>query len=261
MIELEFESIPFNNIINELNKIIDKKVEYINKQEISEFNDLFSYRMTFYYILIKYIFKHSIFINQNTFLNETRKKIVNLIEANLKSLYKRIIDIKDGNLKIKVEYVLGYFCDYPNYYNESKSIYEKDNDKSNSNLTSNPCSNPIFKEAQSQSNKSFDIQYDSNVDINDLAFGVLKKSTFKFHIKRKGQEADIEYDEIEIGGNGVKKTRDEIENYISNNKKINDKYIKFKERLKEIENIMKIENENENIKIILAKILLFLKMI
>ena len=186
MIELEFESIPFNNIINELNKIIDKKVEYINKQEISEFNDLFSDRMTYYYILIKYIFKHSIFINQNTFLNETRKKIVSLIEANLKSLYKRIIDIKDGNLKIKVEYVLGYFCDYPNYYNKSKSIYEKDNDKSNSNLTSNPCSNPIFKEAQSQSNKSFDIQYDSNVDINDLAFGVLKKSTFKFHIKRKG---------------------------------------------------------------------------
>ena len=186
IIDLEFESLPFNNIINELNKIIDKKVEYINKQEISEFNDLFSDRMTYYYILIKYIFKHSIFINQNTFLNETRKKIVSLIEANLKSLYKRIIDIKDGNLKIKVEYVLGYFCDYPNYYNKSKSIYEKDNDKSNSNLTSNPCSNPIFKEAQSQSNKSFDIQYDSNVDINDLAFGVLKKSTFKFHIKRKG---------------------------------------------------------------------------
>ena len=250
---MEFESISFNNIINELNKIIDIKEEYIKKNEISEFNDLFSDRidrMAFYYILIKYIYKHPFFIYQNTFLNETRKKIVNLIEANLKDLYTQLIGIEDGNLKIKVEYVLGYFCDYQYYYNKSKSIYEKDNDKSNSNFKSNPFSNPNFKEALS-SNKTFDMKYDINVDINDLAFRVLIKSTFKFHIKRKGQEADIEYDEIEIGDIGDKKTRDEIENYSSNNKKIKGKYIKFVERLKEIENEMKKEIKNENLKIIL----------
>ena len=120
------------------------------------------------------------------------------------------------------------------------------------NLSNNPLSNPSFKEAQSQSNKAFDMNYDfedSRLDKNDLAYQVLSKSIFKFHI---GKEDYIIYNEIEIGDNGDKKTIDEIKNYRSKNAKLNDKYIIFLERLKEIENIMKDEIENrDNLTIIL----------
>ena len=255
-IELEFESISSDNIINELNKIIDKKEEYIKKYEISEFNDLFSNKMSFYYILIKYIFKPC-FINKNTFLNETNKTILNLIKANIDSLYRSIIGIKDGNLKEKVEYVLKSFLDnrvYQDYYKQSESKYIINNDKSYPNLSSNPASNSIVKEAQSQSNKTFDMKYDFEVDKIDLdlAYRVLIKSTFKFHIKGKGKEADIKSDEIEIEDKGDKITFDEIKNYKSSNTKLNDKFQKFLKKLEEMEDKMKNEIENgENLKIIL----------
>ena len=123
--ELEFESISFYDI-NELNKIIDKKEEYIKKYEISEFNDLFSdYKITFYYILIKYIFKHPFFIYQNKFLNETRKTIIKLIIKNIDFLYSYIEGINDRILKEKIEYVLKSFFEYRYYYEKSKSKYNK----------------------------------------------------------------------------------------------------------------------------------------
>jgi hypothetical protein len=214
--------------------------------------------MSFYYILIKYIFKPC-FINKNTFLNETNKTILNLIKANIDSLYRSIIGIKDGNLKEKVEYVLKSFLDnrvYQDYYKQSESKYIINNDKSYPNLSSNPASNSIVKEAQSQSNKTFDMKYDFEVDKIDLdlAYRVLIKSTFKFHIKGKGKEADIKCDEIEIEDKGDKITFDEItiKKYESSNTKLNDKYKKFLKKLEEMEDIMKNEIENgENLKIIL----------
>ena len=212
--------------------------------------------MSFYYILIKYIFKPC-FINKNTFLNETNKTILNLIKANIDSLYRSIIGIKDGNLKEKVEYVLKSFLDnrvYQDYYKQSESKYIINNDKSYPNLSSNPASNSIVKEAQSQSNKSYGQSFDEDLrlDEKDLAYRVLIKSTFKFHIKGKGKEADIKYDEIEIEDKGDKKKIEEIKKYESSNTKLNDKYKNFLEKLKEMEKIMKKEIENgENLKIIL----------
>ena len=256
ILELEFESISFNNIINELNKIIDKKEEYIKKYEISEFNDLSSdEKITFSYILIKYIFKHPFFIYQNTFLDETRKTIVNLINKNIDSLYTLIIGIKDGNLKDKVEYVLESFFEYRHYYDKSKSKNIKDNDKSHSNPTvKNPTSNPDVKEAQSQSNKSYGKSFDEDLrlDEKDLAYKVLIKSTFKFHIEGKGQEAEIKSDEIEIWDNSDKINIDKIKGYRPINTKLKDKYNKFLNRLKEMGDIMKDNIKNiDNLKIIL----------
>ena len=247
IIDLEFESIPFNNIINELNKIIDKKEEYIEQKEINVFDDLFSDKMAFYYFLIKYIFKNPFFIYQNAFLNETRKKIFNLIKTNMNSFYQKIENFNGGDLKLKVVEVLNFFSKYQYYYEKSKSQNKIDNDKSKSNITAkNPTSNSSFTKAQSQSNKSFDIQYNED-DKDDLAYKVLIKSTFKFHIEGRGQEAKIIYDEIKIGEDGEKKNEDEIKNY-----KSNDKYNKFLERLNVIEEIMKNDFEKrDNLKIIL----------
>ena len=88
-----------------------------------------------------------------------------------------------------------------------------------------------------------------------MAYKVLIKSTFKFHIEGKGQEAKIIYDEIEIWDNGdiIKiEEIEEIQKYISINTKLKDKYNKFLERLKKMENIMKDNIKNiDNLKIIL----------
>ena len=247
IIDLEFESLPFNNIINELNKIIDKKEEYIEQKEINIFDDLFSDKMAFYYFLIKYIFKNPFFIYQNAFLNETRKKIFNLIKTNMNLFYQKIENFNGGDLKLKVVEVLNFFSKYQYYYEKSKSQYKIDKDKSHSNITAkNPLSNSDVREAQSQSNKSFDRQYNED-DKDDLAYRVLIKSTFKFHIEGREQEAKIKYDEIKIGDHGDKKNEDEIKNY-----KSNDKYNKFLKILKDIEEIMKNDIERrDNLKIIL----------
>ena len=247
--KLEFESISFFDI-NEINKIIDKKEEYIKKYEISEFYDLFSdYKITFYYILIKYIFKHPFFIYQNKFLNETRKTIIKLIIKNIDLLYSYIEGINDRILKEKIEYVLKSFFEYRYYYEKSKSKYNSDNNKSNTNLSNNPFSNSSFKKAQFQSNKSFNMRYtfeDSRIDKDDLALRVLKKSKFKLHINKKGKEAIIIYDNVEVGDNGDKKQIDDIKNYRSKNTKLNDKYDIFLKRLTEMENQIRKDIENGN---------------
>ena len=251
---MEFESISFYDI-NELNKIIDKKEEYIKKYEISELKDLFfDNKITFYYILIKYIFKHPFFIYQNKFLNETRKTILELMRKNIKS-FRCIEDMKDRNLKEKIEYVLESFFEYRYYFEKSKSIVNQDSNKSNTNPSNDLFSNSSVKKAQKQSNKTFDMRYDfedSKIDKDDLALRVLKKSKFKFHINKKGKEAIIIYDNVEIGDNGDKKIIDDIKNYRSNNTKVNDKYLKFLDRLTEMENQIRKGIENgDNLTIVL----------
>ena len=94
---------------------------------------------------------------------------------------------------------------------------------------------------------------DNIIDLDlDLAYRVLIKSTFKFHIEGKGQEAKIICDEIEIWDNADKIKIEKIRKYRSLNTKLDDKYIIFKKRLEKMENIMKENIINiDNLKIIL----------
>ena len=123
------------------------------------------------------------------------------------------------------------------------------------NSSKNPFSHRSFKEIILNSNRSFDIINDFEDLIfneNDLAYRLLIKSTFKLHTNKKGQKSVIIYDEIVIGDNGDKKTIDDIKNYRSQITKLNNKYIKFLERLKEMENLISNEIQNgDNLKIIL----------
>ena len=124
----------------------------------------------------------------------------------------------------------------------------------NTNSSNNPFSHSSYKEAILNSNKSFDMIYDFEDSIfneNDLAYRLLIKSKFKFHINREGQEPII-YDDIQIGDNGDKKTINDIKNYRSQITKLNNKYIKFLERLEEMENLISNEIKNgDKLKIIL----------
>ena len=112
--------------------------------------------------------------------------------------------------------------------------------KRDTNSSKNPfSSNSSFKESILKSNRSFDKIYD--FDENDLAYRSLIKTIFKFHTDRKGH---IIYDEIKIGDHGDIKTIDDIKYYRSQITNLNNKYIKFLERLKEMVNL--ISNEIQN---------------
>ena len=119
--------------------------------------------------------------------------------------------------------------------------------KRDTNSSKNPSSHSSFKESILNSNRSFDKIYD--FDENDLVYRSLIKSTFKFHTYRKGH---IIYDEIKIGDHDDKKTFDDIKYYRSQITNLNNKYIKFLERLKEIVNLISNEIQNgDKLKIIL----------
>ena len=110
-------------MLNELNIILTKEKEYIKKYEIISFDDIFDKsKIYFYYNLIKYILKQSLYIFQFQFLLETSKKILDLIKNNLGKLSTFI---KKSNYKYQIEYILKQFIGenfYKYYYEASESL-------------------------------------------------------------------------------------------------------------------------------------------
>ena len=132
--QTELESIILSKLmLVELTKILIKEKEYIKKYEIKNFDDIFhKKKINFYYNLIKYIIKQSLYIYQIPFLLETRKTILNLIKFNLEKLS---FFIKNSNYKYQIEYILKQFIgdnSYIYYYETSKSIIKNSQSHNNS---------------------------------------------------------------------------------------------------------------------------------
>ena len=189
--QIELESIILTKLmLYELIKILKKEKEYIIKYEIDNFEDIINKKkINFYYNLIKYILKQSLYIYQIPFLLETRKKIFNLIKKNPGKLFP---SIKKCENAYKIEYILRQFIgdnSYKYYYNASESIIkinqsynssqqsknympnqfskdisleQKEDEKMNNGFHStnesssnNPMSRPSFKSAQKKSKRNF----------------------------------------------------------------------------------------------------------
>ena len=74
-------------MFDELTKILTQDKEYIKKYKIKNFDDIFGKKkIFFYYNLLKYILKKSLYIYKFPFLLETRIKIIDLIKNNLGEL-------------------------------------------------------------------------------------------------------------------------------------------------------------------------------
>ena len=119
--ELDIKDIYLTNtIINNLNETLNNE-EYINDLKIEKKEDLInSKKIDFYYIIMKYILKDSIYIYQIPFLLNTRKLILNLIKLDELPLDKSNINIKE-----KLEYIIRIIADV-DYYFEKKKIPKKD---------------------------------------------------------------------------------------------------------------------------------------
>ncbi len=279
--QIELESIFLTKLmLNELNIILTKEKEYIKKYEIISFDDIFDKsKIYFYYNLIKYILKQSLYIFQFQFLLETSKKILDLIKNNLGKLSTFI---KKSNYKYQIEYILKQFIGenfYKYYYEASESLikinqslnssqqskkydpnssylnaesvqaahdninneFEKSNYDSSS---SGPFSKESYKSIKEKSNRSFDNDFEEEYNENELEYKILNNSKFILHTNKKGKKPFIIYDEIKIIKNGKEienKTIEEVKNATTNNDKLSNNYIKFLSFLNKFES--NISNE------------------
>ena len=110
--QLEMKSIDINkNMSNELSEILNKKFEK-NNFIITYFEDLLNNnKVNFYYIILKYLFKQSIYIYNNKLLLKTKKNITKL----LKTFYKnnKSIYLPDNG---KIDYIISKITDSQYYY-------------------------------------------------------------------------------------------------------------------------------------------------
>ena len=114
--QLDLENIIITNtIFEDLSNILNNN-DYIKEFIIKTKEDLLNEnKITFYYILLKYILKNSIYIYQIPFLLKTRQLIIKLLKSN-ELLYENI----DYLLKDKLEYIINFLLD-TNYFKSPKS--------------------------------------------------------------------------------------------------------------------------------------------
>ena len=247
--QIELESIILTKLMmNEITKILIKEKEYIKKYQINDFDDIFDKKkIYFYYNLIKYIFKQSLYFYQIPFLLETRAKILNLIKNNLGKLFTFI---KKSDYKSQIEFILKQFIgdNLYKHYNRKSELIIKSNQSHNSSQRSNnfgpnssylnnpsvieahenmnngyennmnnsssigPFSNNSYKNAKEGSNRSLDNDFDNDdegYNENELIYKILNNSQFALHNNKKGNKPFIIYDEINLFKKGKEK---EIEN-------------------------------------------------
>ena len=113
--QLDLESINLTkSMINELSKILDDNNNYIKDYIISKYNDLLDIKkINFFFILLKYILKNSIYIYQIPFLFKTKKAIILIIKSDLNKLLS--FDIED-NIKKRMEYIIEIITDSKYYF-------------------------------------------------------------------------------------------------------------------------------------------------
>ena len=120
--QLDLENIYINEeFFNKLNSILNPENNNIERYIITEKQDFFNQiKINFYYIIIKYLLKDSLYKHNALFTN-TKKIILPLLESNELFKVKLNFDFKD-----KLIYIIRTLCD-PLYY--SKGIAEEDKDK------------------------------------------------------------------------------------------------------------------------------------
>ena len=112
--QLNFDSIDINNTMyDKLYDLLNKEEDYINnyiiyyKEELASEN-----KINFYYILLKYILKHPIYIYQIPFLMKTKRNIIDLVKSNNKIIYTKKLKT---NLVERLQYILEIFTNSTNF--------------------------------------------------------------------------------------------------------------------------------------------------
>jgi hypothetical protein len=123
MQQLDMLSIDITkNMFNELSKVLkDEEEHYIKKYKISTVNDLFNVKnINFFFVLIKYILKDSIYIHQIPFLLKTRKNVITFINNNLIEIWKLKENISNDEIKERIDFIIEKITDSEYYIQKYK---------------------------------------------------------------------------------------------------------------------------------------------
>ena len=114
--QLNIENITITEKIeDELFKILNEKELFIKKNEITSIEDIFDKNKTnFYYILLKYILKNSIYIYKIPFLFNTRKVLIKKLKYKLDDIFLYKYIAKEE----KINYIIKNLLDSNYYYNK-----------------------------------------------------------------------------------------------------------------------------------------------
>ena len=123
--QIDIENINITEeIYDKLNNTLNEN-EIISSYKIEKKDDIFNEtKINFYYILIKYIFKNSLYIYRLDFFRETRKIILNILrnDKEIKEINKEEPSKERTNFVIRKLVDVDYF--FENGYSESKKKLE-----------------------------------------------------------------------------------------------------------------------------------------
>ena len=116
--QLDLESIYLTqNMLKQLFDLLNINNDYIKFYLITKTEDLFNIKkINFYYILLKYILKHSLYIYVFPFLLKTKQKILQIVKYNLEELFSFIDNIEGSDIIKRIEYILEFISDSKYYF-------------------------------------------------------------------------------------------------------------------------------------------------
>ena len=117
-----------DNLFERMNKVLNPNNDYIKKYTINNYEDINDMKkVNFYYILLKFILKSSIYIYHIPWLFQTHKKIIEILKF---KEYIRFTITKQIFIE-RIEFILRKLCDieyyFSRYYNKKNSTSNEDN--------------------------------------------------------------------------------------------------------------------------------------
>ena len=249
--DLEIKHIRLNKkFYDNLSKILIEK--NLNKYKISDIDDISDEnKMNFYRILFEYILKSSDYIFYNSFLLETRKKIIEIINDKPNQFYSMAKNNKNKE-------ALSYLIEFEYYKEKAKSLrvnITTDNGDDISSIKYESISSySLFGGASSEKEKTdgrsaYELINDN--EINAISYKILSNSTFLISAKFSGEknETIITYKKIFYRRKEYNENKDitinEVKNQNPQDKDLNIYYNKFLQYLQEVENEIKYHYTNE----------------
>jgi len=266
--ELDLESINITEIIYKgLSEELDNKNNiYWNKYMIDNLDDLKDEKkINFNYILLKYIFKNSLYIYNIQFLNENRKNLLELLNKNNFLEIKKFCEGEN-----KIEYIINNFNNSKYYLNNKSKNEWNQNNYSNIFCACESIvkireekSYNVFSEINNKSNNESQLienilsNYILDENFKNIAKSILQKSKIIIDIDKLdfqfyyGDKLDIKIDNDNLMLNVNFEKYIESQECDKESKVIYKNYQKYLQFLKAIAEYLKNKKVNFNPRIIL----------
>ena len=227
--QLDLQSINLTEkIYNKLLSVFNINNNYIKRYIISNIEDLYDeHKINFYFIILKYIFKSSIYIYYIPLLLNTRNTIIKLLKSDINKFSE--FNTINPHLKEKIDFVLKSLFDSDYYYNKylsSKFVKIKQIIKYYKTFLKKSKKHDIILLEKSINNLDKEIQYEKYYKDLEKAQKLNLRSPLINYI--------LEKDKLN--------NNDELENAIKNKK-----IIKIKKSYKEMLNNIFNNNDNKTI--------------